>query len=89
MENIGTDCGLMGYSGGFGQDMWHESCGTHSRPGGGHQVTQRGNRQADVIETDTDREAHLRFLDLYTGKCGLLVWAYCVMMNHVHLVAVP
>ena len=58
-------------------------------PGFPHHVTQRGNRRADVFETDGDREAYLRYLRAYSGKRGLTVWAYCLMTNHVHLVAVP
>ncbi len=58
-------------------------------PGFPHHVTQRGNRRADVFETDADREAYLRFLKRYAGRYGLSVWAYCLMSNHIHLVAVP
>ena len=54
-----------------------------------HHVTQRGNRLADVFETDADREAYLRFLKKYCARRGLAVWAYCLMTNHVHLVVVP
>ena len=54
-----------------------------------HHVTQRGNRRADVFETDGDRQAYLRLLKQYADKPGLSVWAYCLMTNHVHLVAVP
>lgn len=58
-------------------------------PGFPHHVTQRGNRRADVFETDGDREAYLRFLKRYADRRGLAVWAYCLMTNHIHLVAVP
>ncbi len=58
-------------------------------PGFPHHVTQRGNRRADVFETDGDRKAYLRFLKKYCEKRGLSVWAYCLMSNHVHLVVVP
>jgi len=54
-----------------------------------HHVTQRGNRQADVFESDGDREAYLGLLKKYADRHGLAVWAYCLMSNHVHLVAVP
>jgi len=36
-------------------------------PGYPHHVTQRGNRRADVFETDGDRHAYLRFLKKYGG----------------------
>ncbi len=58
-------------------------------PGFPHHVTQRGNRHADIFETDGDREAYLRFLKKYCEKRALSVWAYCLMSNHVHLVVVP
>jgi len=58
-------------------------------PGYPHHVTQWGNRQAAVFKTIGDREAYLRYLRAYAAKRGLAVWAYCLMTNHVHLVAVP
>jgi len=58
-------------------------------PGFPHHVTQRGNRRADVFETDKDREAYLRYLRQYAEMRGLSIWAYCLMTNHIHLVAVP
>jgi putative transposase len=58
-------------------------------PGFPHHVTQRGNRRADVFETDGDREAYLGYLRKYGDKHGLEVWAYCLMTNHIHLVAAP
>ncbi len=58
-------------------------------PGFAHHVTQRGNRGADVFETDGDREAYLRYLKKYAAKYELDVWAYCLMPNHIHLVVVP
>ncbi|MCP4643821.1 MAG: transposase [bacterium] len=58
-------------------------------PGFPHHVTQRGNRRADVFETDGDHDAYLRFMKQYADKRGLVIWAYCLMTNHVHLVAVP
>jgi len=58
-------------------------------PGMAHHVTQRGNRRADIFLCDEDRKAYLRFLCKYGQKRGLAIWAYCLMSNHVHLVAVP
>jgi putative transposase len=42
-----------------------------------------------VFETDDDRRAYLRFLKKYGERHGLDIWAYCLMTNHIHLVAVP
>ena len=58
-------------------------------PGFPHHVTQRGNRRTDVFEEDGDREAYLRFIKQYADRHGLAIWAYCLMPNHIHLVAVP
>jgi len=54
-----------------------------------HHVTQRGNRREPVFFTDEDRRAYLGWLREYAEKHGVEVLAYCLMTNHVHLVAVP
>ncbi len=54
-----------------------------------HHVTQRGNRREPVFFTDDDRRAYLAWLVEYAGKQGVDILAYCLMSNHVHLVAVP
>ena len=58
-------------------------------PGFAHHITQRGNRKMDVFETDDDRLAYLRFLKKYVTRHNVSIYAYCLMTNHVHLVAVP
>ena len=58
-------------------------------PGFPHHITQRGNRKADIFETDEDRLAYLCFLKKYAAQYNLSVYAYCLMANHIHLVAVP
>jgi putative transposase len=54
-----------------------------------HHVTQRGNRREDVFYTDEDRTAYVNWLREYSDKHAVAVLAYCLMTNHVHLVAVP
>ena len=54
-----------------------------------HHVTQRGNRRDDVFFTDADRARYLELLSKYAARSGLAIQAYCLMSNHVHLVAVP
>ena len=54
-----------------------------------HHVTQRGNRRMDVFFTDEDRQAYLDLLREYGEKHGVTYWGYCLMTNHVHLIAVP
>jgi putative transposase len=58
-------------------------------PGVPHHITQRGNRREDIFFTDEDREAYLSWLKEYCEKFGVEILAYCLMTNHVHLVAVP
>ena len=54
-----------------------------------HHVTQRGNRREDVFFDDKDRRRYLLLLLEYSRKHALDIWAYCLMTNHVHFVAVP
>ena len=54
-----------------------------------HHVTQRGNYRQAVFEDDKDRAVYLEFLKVYKERYGLDIWAWCLMDNHVHLVAVP
>jgi len=51
-------------------------------------VTHRGNHRKCVFRTDDDRRAYLGLLNQFARKFGMLIWAYCLMGNHVHLVAV-
>ena len=54
-----------------------------------HHITQRGNRREDVFYTDADRAAYLTWLREYAEKYDVDILAYCLMTNHIHLVAVP
>jgi putative transposase len=58
-------------------------------PGYPHHVTQRGVRGMDIFRSDSDRRAYLEILAEAGGKHGLGFWAWCLMSNHVHLLAVP
>jgi putative transposase len=58
-------------------------------PGVPHHITQRGNRQEDVFFTDDNRNIYLSWLKEYSDRHKVDVIAYCLMTNHVHLVAVP
>lgn len=58
-------------------------------PGFPHHVVQRGNRRMDVFFNDRDRVAYLRLLNVACRRAGVRVWAYCLMGNHVHVIAVP
>jgi len=52
-------------------------------------VTQRGNRREPIFFSDGDRQAYLSWLKEYADKHQVEVLAYCLMTNHIHLIAVP
>ncbi|UCB57635.1 MAG: transposase [Candidatus Omnitrophota bacterium] len=54
-----------------------------------HHIIQRGNRSQNVFFSKQDKEYYLDLLRNYAQEAGLSFWAYCLMDNHVHLVAVP
>ena len=54
-----------------------------------HHITQRGNYRQVVFEEDSDYRQYLEWLKHYSNKYSLRIWAYCLMNNHVHFVAVP
>jgi putative transposase len=54
-----------------------------------HHVTQRGNCREDVFFTDDDRRVYLEWLKANCDEHRVAILAYCLMTNHVHLVAVP
>jgi putative transposase len=58
-------------------------------PGCLHHVTQRGNNRQDVFFVDDDRRAYLDILAEQSERFGLAVEGYCLMGNHVHLIAAP
>ena len=58
-------------------------------PGMAHHITQRGNNRQDVFFTDDDRHLYLTLLKQQSQRFGLTIIAYCLMSNHVHLVAIP
>ena len=54
-------------------------------PGYPHHVTQRGNRRQRTFFSDADYRLYLDLMGEWCGRCGVVVWAYCLMPNHVHL----
>ena len=58
-------------------------------PGVAHHVTQRGNNRQDVFFVDGDRRVYLSYLKESAARYGVVVSAYCLMTNHVHLVVTP
>ena len=58
-------------------------------PGVAHHITQRGNNRQPVFFSQEDRRFYLRLLGRHAMHHGMHVLGYCLMTNHVHLVAVP
>ena len=58
-------------------------------PGCHHHVTQRGNNRQDVFFVDDDRAVYLELLKRESEKFALAIEAYCLMTNHIHLIARP
>ena len=58
-------------------------------PGYPHHITQRGNRRLPTFFSDEDFQAYVDLVAAHGAARGLTVWAWCLMPNHVHLVAVP
>ena len=54
-----------------------------------HHITQRGNYRQTVFEKKGDYILYLEWLKDYSQKYSLKIWAYCLMSNHVHFIAVP
>jgi putative transposase len=54
-----------------------------------HHVTQRGNARQFLLATDDERLVYLNLLRKYVQFHELSLLGYCLMSNHVHLVAVP
>ncbi|MBI5939723.1 MAG: transposase [Caulobacterales bacterium] len=58
-------------------------------PGVPHHVTQRGNRRQTTFFREEDYLAWLTLAAEAFADAGVEIWAYCLMPNHVHLIAAP
>ena len=54
-----------------------------------HHVTQRGNARQYILDADADRKVYLDLLRQSIALHGLALVGYCLMSNHVHLIAIP
>lgn len=58
-------------------------------PGFPHHITQRGNRRQETFFCDEDYLTYITLMSEWCSRFEVEVWAYCLMPNHVHLIAVP
>jgi len=58
-------------------------------PGLPHYITQRGNCRQQTFFCDEDYQSYLELMGQRCGAHQVKIWAYCLMPNHVHLIAVP
>ncbi|WCM27830.1 transposase [Sphingomonas sp. QA11] len=58
-------------------------------PGLPHHVTQRGNRRERVFFEESDYALYLDLLAEAAPRSQVAIWGYCLMPNHVHIIAVP
>ncbi len=54
-----------------------------------HHITQRGNRRQKTFFSNKDYTTYIDLMAEWCNRCGVEIWAYCLMPNHVHLIAVP
>ncbi|MBU4352994.1 MAG: transposase [Nanoarchaeota archaeon] len=52
-------------------------------------MTQRGNRRQQTFFNEGDYHLYRKLLVEWCKKYGVKIWAYCLMPNHIHLIAVP
>src|SRR5215469_16020557 len=58
-------------------------------PGVPLHITQRGVRRLNIFRDNEDRCVYLRLFAQASRMFDMLVYAYCLMTNHTHFVAVP
>lgn len=58
-------------------------------PGYCYPITYRGDRRSRVFIETEDRDLFSAWLQRYKERYGMRIWAYCMMTNHIHLIAEP
>jgi DNA-binding XRE family transcriptional regulator len=48
-----------------------------------HHITQRGNRRQNTFFCDDDYRRYIQLMAEWCGKCGVEIWAYCLMPKTV------
>jgi len=54
-----------------------------------YHITQRGNYRQQVFLEEDDYRQYLSCLWEYAARYHLEIWAYCLMPNHIHVIATP
>ena len=54
-----------------------------------HHITQRGNRRQQTFFNDGDYQTYIELMSHWCREHAVEIWGYCLMPNHVHLIAVP
>jgi putative transposase len=54
-----------------------------------HHIIQRGNRGQQTFFRDKDYNDYVNLIKEWCGESDVAIWAYCLMPNHVHFIAVP
>ncbi len=58
-------------------------------PGYPHHIIHTGNRRQDTFFKEQDYIDYLSLISQGCSRYKVEVWAYCLMPNHIHLIAVP
>lgn len=54
-----------------------------------YHIIQRGNRRQTVFFKNEDYRAYLQLMSQWCRKYEAEIWTYCLMPNHINLIAVP
>lgn len=54
-----------------------------------HRITQRGNLRQQIFFRPEDYSAYIDLMTEWCNKYRVEIWAWCLMPNHLHLIAVP
>ena len=54
-----------------------------------HHIRQRGNARRFILDSDADRRVYLDLLRQSAERSEIELIGYCLMSNHVHLIAIP
>ena len=73
----------------FAVMIWHATDCSNRCPGHPYHVMQRGNSRQAIFRNDEDRAHYLSWVNAYSRKFHLSVWAYCFMDHHVHFIVQP